>query len=84
MQICTIPPEQFDHCEADRVRTARRSRGEDAVRLIVDRRNSKQIESIGTIEFPQDEDVRKTFDVRESRLKFGKNFKHSVGVVLRA
>jgi hypothetical protein len=54
------------------------------VRAIVDRRNSYQVKSPRAIEYPQNEQVRKTFDVGEAGFELLQNLQNTFGVVFRA
>ena len=55
----------------------------ETVRPIVTRRRSHQVESFGTIEYPDDEQVRKAFNIREARLKFCPYIENPLRLVLR-
>ena len=56
----------------------------ETVRSIVTRRRSHQVESFGMIEYPDDEQVRKAFNIREAKLKFFSYLKRPFCLVLRA
>ena len=43
-----------------------------------------QLDSLGAVEHPDDEEVREAFDVSQSTLKFRLNLEHALGFVLRA
>jgi hypothetical protein len=79
-----LAAKKLDDRQADRVRTAWRSRREDTVRSIVKRRHPDQLESLSTIEYPEDEQVRKAFDVSETDLEFGEDLEDAVHIVLCA
>jgi hypothetical protein len=54
------------------------------VRPIVGGRRSHEITSFGAIEHPDDEQVRKAFNIREAGLKFRPYLKRPFRLVLRA
>jgi hypothetical protein len=49
---------------------------------IVARRRSHQVESFGAIECPDDEQVRKAFNIREAKLKFSPYLENPFRLVL--
>ena len=54
------------------------------MRAVIGWRRGSQFESLAAIELPDDDEVRKAFDVREPGFKFRQNFEYTVGVVFRA
>ena len=48
------------------------------------RRRAKQLESFGTVKYPNYEEVRKALNISESEFKFLPYFENSLGVVLGA
>src|SRR5271157_298945 len=84
MQIGTITTQQFDDSETDGIRPVRRTRGEHAVRPVVRWRRARQFKATGPVELPNDEQMRKAFDVQQARLILGKNLENSLCLVLRA
>lgn len=60
---------QFDDRDADGIWTAWRSRGEDAVRAVVGGWGAQQLEALGAVELPEDDEMREAFDVGEAWLE---------------
>src|SRR5690349_13605507 len=84
VQHSAVSAEEFNDREADRVGTSRGARGEDSMRPVIGRRRADQLDSIGAVEHPDDEEVREAFNVSETALKFRLNLKHAFGLMLRA
>ncbi len=84
MKSRAVPANQLDDRQANRVGTFWRAGCEHAVRTFVARRCADQFESLGTIKYPEHEQVRKAFDVGETGLEFFIEFENSLGFVLRA
>lgn len=51
---------------------------------VIGRRVSNQIEALGAIEFPKNDQVREAFDVGKAGGEFGKNFQRAFGLVFSA
>src|SRR6266576_4719542 len=87
---------QLGGCQANRVRTPRRSGRKHTMRPIVAGRRadqfgpmqfvsmSMQFELRGAIELPEDDEMREALDVGEPRLKLGQDLEHTIGLVLSA
>src|SRR5438128_7693879 len=96
MQLDALAAKQLDGCQANRVRTSRRSRRKHTVRPIVRGRRSDQFgprqfvsmsmqfELRGAIELPEDDEMREALDVGEPRLKLGQDLEHAIGLVFSA
>src|SRR5437762_14034811 len=89
MQLDTFAPPQLDSCQANRIGTSRRSGGKHTMRPIVGRWRAEQFvptqfELRGTIEFPDDDEVREALNVGEPRLKLGQDLEHTIGLVFSA
>jgi hypothetical protein len=48
------------------------------------RRRAKQLESLGTVKYPNYEEVRKALDISEPEFKFPTYFENALGVVVGA
>ena len=91
MQLDAFAATQLDGGQSNRVRTSRRSSGKHTMRPIVGRRRAEQFvymqfgptqfELRGAIELPDDDEVRKTLDIGESRLKLRQDREHTICVV---
>ncbi len=84
MQIQPLSTEQFHDGQANRIGPARRSGGKDAVRTIVERRRTQQLEPLRAIKFPENKEMREAFDVGKAGLEVGQNCEHAFGVMLCA
>ena len=96
MQLRAYPSAQLDGCQANRVRTSRRSGRKHTMRPIVGGRCTEQFVSTqfvsmsvqfelrGTIELPEDDEMREALDVGEPRLKLGQDLEHTIHLVLSA
>lgn len=82
MQQATLATEEFDDRQAYWIGPSRRSRGEDAVRAIINWRDANQFESFRAIEYPNDEQMRETLNVGEPGFEFRENFKRAFYIVL--
>lgn len=80
----TLAAQQLDDREPDRIRPSWRTRCEDAVGHVIDRRPTDEIESLGPIEDPQHEEVRKALYVFQSGLEHGQDIEDTFEVVFRA
>ena len=76
--------EEFDDGESDGIGTARRAGREDPVGAVVDGRSAEQFVIFGAIEDPENEQVRKAFDVGEAECEFRQDFEDAFGIVLGA
>ena len=65
-----FPAEDFDYRQPDGIWAARRAGCEDPVRAVVAGRGARQSEPFGTVEVPDDEQVRKAFDIGEAWFEF--------------
>ena len=84
VELRAFAAKEFNDCEADRIRTARGASGEDAVRAIVDGRSAEQFESLGAIEFPEDDEMGEAFDVGEAEFELGIDVENALGIVFYA
>src|SRR5205814_8762316 len=80
---------QLDSWQANRIGTSRRSGRKHAMRTIVGGRRTEQVvptqfEIRGTIELPEDDEVREPLDVGKPQLKLRQDFEHTVGLVFSA
>jgi hypothetical protein len=84
VQLDTVAAKQFDGREAKRVRASRRSRRKYTMRPIIGRRCTEQLEPMGAIELPDDDEMREALDVGEPWLKIRQDLEHAIGFVFRA
>ncbi len=84
VEFGALAAKQFDDRHADRIWTARRPRGEDAVRTIVGGWSAEQVEALGAVELPEDDQMREAFNVSESGLKLREDVEDALGLVLWA
>ena len=84
MQRSAGATEKFEYGKSNWVGTSWRAGGEDAVGTMVSGRSSNQIESLGAIEYPQNKQMRKAFDMGEARFELGKDFENTFRVMLGA
>src|SRR5947208_17008339 len=96
MQLRAYPAAQLDGCQANRIRTPRRSGRKHTMRPVVGGRctqqfgpmqfvsMSVQFELRGAIELPEDDEMREALDIGEPRLKLGQNLEHAICLVLSA
>src|SRR5438094_7752273 len=96
MQLGAFAATQLDSGQANRVRTPRRPGRKHTVWPIVGGRRadqfgpmqfvsmSVQFELRGTIELPEDDEMREALDVGEPRLKLGQDLEHAIGLVFSA
>src|ERR1700674_1674967 len=84
MQGTAFATEEFDDGESNRVWTSWRSGCENAVRTIVNGRSADQLESFGAIEYPQNKQMGKAFDVGEACFELRKNFESPLRIVFGA
>src|SRR5205809_8006175 len=83
MQMAVLAAKQLDYGKADGIRPARRPSGEHAVRSIVKRRRSQQIEVTGSIELPEDEQMGETLDIGKPEFEFRQNVEHTFRLMFR-
>ena len=79
-----IAAEEFNDGESDGVGTPRGAGGEDAVRAIIDGRRAEQIESLGAVEYPEDEQVGEALDVGEAGGELRQDFEDAFRFVFGA
>src|SRR5439155_17648366 len=89
MQLDAFAATQLDGCQANRIGTSRRSRRKHTMRPIVgwwctEQFVPPQFELRGTIEFPDDDEMREALDIGEPQLKLGQNLEHAIGLVFSA
>src|SRR5208283_1661133 len=84
MQLDALAATQLDDCQANRVRTSRRSGRKHTMRPIVGGRCTVQFEPMGAIKLPDDDEMRETLDVGEPRLKIGQDLEHTICLVFSA
>jgi hypothetical protein len=84
MELRTVATEEFDDSKGNRIRTARGPGCEDAVGTIVGRGRTEEFVALGAVESPDDEKMRKAFDVSEAGFVLGKDFEDAFFVVLDA
>lgn len=84
VEVGAFAAKQFDDGQADGIWTTRRSCGEDAVGPIVRRRGAEQLEALGAVELPEDDEMREAFDVSEAGLELGQEVEDALGLVLCA
>jgi len=84
VELRTVAAEEFDDSEGNRVWTPGRARGEDAVGTIVGWRRAEEFVAFGAVESPDDEEMRKAFDVGEAGFVLGKDFEDALFVMLDA
>src|SRR5207248_11372576 len=73
MKLDAFAATQLDDCQANRVRTSRRSGRKHTMRPIIGGRYTEQFEPMGAIELPDDDQMREALDVGESWLKIGQD-----------
>src|ERR1019366_8290874 len=73
---------QLDNRERDRFRPARGAGGEDSVRNGFSGRSAEKVVAVRTIEHPEYEEVRETFDVFQPLLKLREDLDRPVGLML--
>src|SRR6266478_2275255 len=96
MQLDAFTAKELDGGQANRIRTSRRSGRKHPMWPIVRWRRgdqfrpmqfvpmSVQFELRGTVELPDDDEMRESLDVGEPRLKFRQNLEHTIGLVFSA
>jgi len=84
VQRIFLATEKFNDSESNRVWTSGGASCEDAVRAVVDGRSAEQLEPLGAIKHPQDDQMRETFDVGEAGCELREDFENSFGFVLGA
>src|SRR6266496_1874228 len=73
---------QFNNCERDRVWTPGRASREHSVRTIIDGRRAKEFVALRAVEFPENKQVRETFDIGDPDFEINQYLQHTFGVVL--
>ena len=85
MERVSVAAEQLDDREGDGVGTARRARGEDAVRaLLIGGWMGDQVVAVGAVEGPDHEQMREALDVGEAGLERAQDFEFAFGIVFGA
>ena len=84
MECAPFAAKQFHDGEADGIGAARRTGSKDTVRPVVRRPLAEEVETLGAVKRPQNEQVREALNVREALLKLGQYVQHAVCVVLCA
>src|SRR6266480_4571754 len=89
MQLDAFAAAQLDGGQANRIGTPRRPGRKHTMPPIVGRRRSEQFvptqfELRGTIELPDDDEMREALNVGEPRLKLGQDLEHTICLVLSA
>src|SRR6266571_4775883 len=89
MQLDSFAPRQLDDGQANRVRTSRRPGRKYTVRTIVGGRCAQQpvptqFQPRGTIELPDDDEMREALDVGEPQLKLRQDLEHTIDLVFSA
>ncbi len=82
MKVTALAPKQFDNSQSNRIRTPRRPRRKHSMRSIVRGRRTQQFEPPRPIELPDNDQMRKTLDIRKPQRKLGQNLKHAIRLVL--
>jgi len=84
VEVGAIAAKQFDNGQADGIWTARRSGSENTVRAMIRGRGAEQLEALGAVELPEDDEMREAFDVSEAWLELGQEFEDALSLVLCA
>src|SRR5438132_9237194 len=89
MQLDTFAATQLDGCQTNRIGTPRRSGCKHTMRPIVGGRCTEQVvpmqfELRGTIELPDDDEMREALDVGEPQLKLRQDLEHTIGLMFSA
>jgi hypothetical protein len=75
---------QFDHSEAERIGPFGGTSREYAMGPVIAGWRAQQLESLRTIESPDDKQMREALDVSKTRLEHRQNLKHAVGLMFDA
>src|SRR5260221_7425990 len=81
MQMRAFATEEFDDGEGDWIGTSGGAGGEDAVRAIVNGRRAEQVEPLGAVEEPQNEEMREAFDVGKAGFELREDFEDAFGIM---
>src|SRR2546428_11844061 len=89
MQLDAVAATQLDSCQANRIRTSRRSGRKHTMWPIVggwctEQFVPTQFDLRGTIELPDDDEMREALDVSEPQLKLGQDLEHTISLVFSA
>jgi hypothetical protein len=84
VEVGAFAAEEFDGGQGYRVWTKWGTGGEDSVGTIVRGRCAEQVESLGAVELPDDDEMGEAFDVGEALFELGQDFEYAFGVVFSA